>query len=82
MRRRKDITRCVCGSDDSQGTMIQCDTCKVWQHVDCMGLSSIPKYPSLTIGISIDNVGIIIVKNVNQIMSTSNYSSQRVSAVP
>ncbi len=45
MRKRKDITRCVCGTDDADGMMIQCEnsTCRVWQHVDCMGLSNIPK---------------------------------------
>ncbi|GAA5929152.1 uncharacterized protein JCM15063_004067 [Sporobolomyces koalae] len=35
------ITRCVCGDDNeemSSGLMIQCDTCKCWQHGPCVGL--------------------------------------------
>ncbi|PWN40773.1 hypothetical protein IE81DRAFT_342505 [Ceraceosorus guamensis] len=32
-------TRCVCGSpDENVGLMIQCDSCKCWQHCICMGL--------------------------------------------
>ncbi|GAA5910932.1 hypothetical protein JCM5296_000551 [Sporobolomyces johnsonii] len=35
------VTRCVCGDDNeemSSGLMIQCDTCKCWQHGPCVGL--------------------------------------------
>ncbi|KAK4054139.1 Histone deacetylase complex subunit [Microbotryomycetes sp. JL201] len=35
------ITRCVCGDDNeelSSGLMIECDTCKCWQHGPCVGL--------------------------------------------
>ncbi|KAK7053309.1 Histone deacetylase complex subunit [Paramarasmius palmivorus] len=39
------ITRCVCGStgEDDPDTgefMVQCETCKVWQHGFCMGFES------------------------------------------
>uniref|UniRef100_F1KPW9 Histone-lysine N-methyltransferase MLL5 n=1 Tax=Ascaris suum TaxID=6253 RepID=F1KPW9_ASCSU len=38
-------TRCYCGLDHNDEFMIQCDTCKVWQHVKCMGMDRkhIPK---------------------------------------
>ena len=33
------VTRCVCGStDENLGLMIQCETCKSWQHCACMGM--------------------------------------------
>ncbi|GAA5988210.1 hypothetical protein JCM10908_002113 [Rhodotorula pacifica] len=35
------VTRCVCGEDNEEmasGLMIQCDTCKCWQHGPCVGL--------------------------------------------
>ena len=33
------VTRCVCGSaDENVGLMIQCETCKCWQHCVCMGM--------------------------------------------
>jgi len=33
------VTRCVCGStDENLGLMIQCETCKCWQHCSCMGM--------------------------------------------
>ncbi|GAA5948686.1 hypothetical protein JCM3765_004974 [Sporobolomyces pararoseus] len=35
------VTRCVCGDDNeemSSGLMIQCDTCKCWQHGPCVDL--------------------------------------------
>ena len=33
------VTRCVCGStDENLGLMIQCETCKCWQHCACMGM--------------------------------------------
>ncbi|EKM80997.1 hypothetical protein AGABI1DRAFT_127043 [Agaricus bisporus var. burnettii JB137-S8] len=39
------ITRCVCGSNgddeaDAGEFMVQCETCKVWQHGLCMGYES------------------------------------------
>ncbi|WVF68917.1 hypothetical protein IAT40_003691 [Kwoniella sp. CBS 6097] len=34
----KDITRCVCGKEDVDVMMIQCDECNVWQHGECMGI--------------------------------------------
>ncbi|KAJ1565759.1 hypothetical protein HK096_010597 [Nowakowskiella sp. JEL0078] len=35
-----DTTRCVCGKTESFGTMIQCETCDVWQHCECVGLGN------------------------------------------
>ncbi|ORY89694.1 hypothetical protein BCR35DRAFT_156736 [Leucosporidium creatinivorum] len=35
------VTRCVCDEDNddlSSGLMIECDTCKCWQHGPCVGL--------------------------------------------
>ncbi|GAA5844627.1 hypothetical protein JCM9279_002862 [Rhodotorula babjevae] len=35
------VTRCVCGEDNEEmasGLMIQCDTCKCWQHGPCVAL--------------------------------------------
>ncbi|KDQ21769.1 hypothetical protein BOTBODRAFT_26195 [Botryobasidium botryosum FD-172 SS1] len=35
----EEETRCVCGRNDEDiGMMIQCDTCKVWQHGSCVGI--------------------------------------------
>ncbi|KAG0276891.1 hypothetical protein BGZ96_003099 [Linnemannia gamsii] len=31
-------TRCVCEQEHHMGVMIQCETCKVWQHCPCVGL--------------------------------------------
>jgi hypothetical protein len=34
------VTRCPCGdNDDQEGFMIQCETCQVWQHGDCVGVT-------------------------------------------
>jgi len=34
------VTRCVCGENaNTDGYMIQCETCYVWQHGDCVGIS-------------------------------------------
>ncbi|KAJ9049898.1 Histone deacetylase complex subunit, variant 2 [Entomophthora muscae] len=30
------VTRCICGEKKSQGLMIQCKKCKVWQHCICV----------------------------------------------
>ena len=33
-----ESVRCVCGAVDDDGEkMLQCEGCKVWQHVKCMG---------------------------------------------
>lgn len=34
----KDVTRCFCKQQVAEGTMIQCERCFVWQHVQCMEL--------------------------------------------
>ena len=36
---RKDITRCICEMDHSDGYMISCDKCLVWQHLACMEIN-------------------------------------------
>ncbi|KAF9898639.1 hypothetical protein BX616_003786 [Lobosporangium transversale] len=33
-------TRCVCNQQHHEGVMIQCETCKVWQHCPCVGLGN------------------------------------------
>ena len=33
------VTRCVCGSTDAIGVMVQCDSCSVWQHCACVRLN-------------------------------------------
>ncbi|KAF9214974.1 hypothetical protein BGZ59_002579 [Podila verticillata] len=33
-------TRCVCKQQHHEGVMIQCETCKVWQHCPCVGLGN------------------------------------------
>ncbi|GJJ75490.1 hypothetical protein EMPS_07848 [Entomortierella parvispora] len=35
-----DLTRCVCNQQHHEGVMIQCETCKVWQHCSCVGLGN------------------------------------------
>lgn len=35
-----DVIRCICGLYKDEGLMIQCDKCMVWQHCDCMGVST------------------------------------------
>ncbi|KAI8896463.1 hypothetical protein BC833DRAFT_597364 [Globomyces pollinis-pini] len=36
-----EVTRCVCGTTESNSNiMIQCESCSVWQHCDCMNLSA------------------------------------------
>ncbi|XP_053559190.1 histone-lysine N-methyltransferase ASH1L [Bombina bombina] len=35
-----DIIRCICGLYKDEGLMIQCEKCMVWQHCDCMGVTS------------------------------------------
>jgi len=32
----EDIVRCICGTFSEEGEMVQCETCLVWQHSDCM----------------------------------------------
>ncbi|KAJ7377586.1 Histone-lysine N-methyltransferase 2E [Desmophyllum pertusum] len=34
------VTRCICEFDHDDGYMICCDKCSVWQHIECMGISS------------------------------------------
>ncbi|KAM4690045.1 histone-lysine N-methyltransferase ASH1L [Rhinophrynus dorsalis] len=35
-----DIIRCICTLFKDEGLMIQCEKCMVWQHCDCMGVTS------------------------------------------
>ncbi|KAM8920883.1 histone-lysine N-methyltransferase ASH1L [Pelodytes ibericus] len=35
-----DIIRCICGLYKDEGLMIQCEKCMVWQHCDCMAVTS------------------------------------------
>ncbi|KAM9293897.1 LOW QUALITY PROTEIN: histone-lysine N-methyltransferase ASH1L [Gastrophryne carolinensis] len=35
-----DIIRCICGLYKDEGLMIQCEKCMVWQHCDCLGVTS------------------------------------------
>ncbi|KAL0084149.1 hypothetical protein J3Q64DRAFT_1736070 [Phycomyces blakesleeanus] len=32
------VTRCVCGEQHNVGLMVQCESCEVWQHCDCIGM--------------------------------------------
>lgn len=32
----EDVVRCICGTFSEEGEMVQCETCLVWQHTDCM----------------------------------------------
>ncbi|KAJ3196586.1 hypothetical protein HK101_008378 [Irineochytrium annulatum] len=34
------VIRCLCGYDEDDGYTIQCDRCKVWQHLACLGIES------------------------------------------
>lgn len=38
--KEEDIIRCICGLYKDEGLMIQCEKCMVWQHCDCMGMTS------------------------------------------
>ena len=32
----EEVVRCICGTFSEEGEMVQCETCLVWQHSDCM----------------------------------------------
>ncbi|CAD6194770.1 unnamed protein product [Caenorhabditis auriculariae] len=32
-----NAVRCICGSLEEDGDMLQCDTCHFWLHIDCVG---------------------------------------------
>eukprot|EP00049_Salpingoeca_infusionum_P000335 m.39152 g.39152 ORF g.39152 m.39152 type:complete len:1510 (-) comp10283_c0_seq2:554-5083(-) len=32
-------TRCICGFTHDDGDMVCCDTCEVWQHTECFGVT-------------------------------------------
>jgi hypothetical protein len=40
------ITRCICGNAEDEPetgeVMVQCDICRVWQHITCMGIEAPP----------------------------------------
>ena len=31
----EDVIRCLCGDQEEDGFMIQCDSCLTWQHGSC-----------------------------------------------
>ncbi|CAG8454005.1 12715_t:CDS:2 [Ambispora leptoticha] len=35
---RDDMVDCFCGTDDDGGNMVQCDHCRGWLHLECLGL--------------------------------------------
>jgi hypothetical protein len=35
-----DSTRCVCNGGDDGRSMVQCESCNKWLHMDCVGLNS------------------------------------------
>ncbi|XP_046374646.2 PHD finger protein 20-like protein 1 isoform X2 [Haliotis rufescens] len=39
----EEVVNCVCGYDEENGLMIQCDVCLCWQHASCFSI----KYESL-----------------------------------
>lgn len=36
----EDVIRCVCGVEEEEGFMIQCEGCFTWQHAACVGFDS------------------------------------------
>ncbi|XP_076824319.1 uncharacterized protein LOC143470216 [Clavelina lepadiformis] len=36
----EDVIRCICGDEEEQGFMMQCDACLTWQHGACEGVLS------------------------------------------
>lgn len=32
-----DVINCLCGDNREDGTMVECETCKTWQHGYCAG---------------------------------------------
>lgn len=39
--RSEDGTTCLCGEPDEDREMVQCDACRRWYHLDCIGIRSI-----------------------------------------
>ncbi|KAG0085938.1 hypothetical protein BGZ92_008588 [Podila epicladia] len=35
----EEAIKCVCGSTEDEGDFVQCDDCKSWLHLECVGLS-------------------------------------------
>ncbi|XP_046358620.1 histone-lysine N-methyltransferase ASH1L-like [Haliotis rufescens] len=35
----EEVIRCICGIFRDEGLMIMCETCNIWQHCDCVGIS-------------------------------------------
>jgi hypothetical protein len=36
---KDDIIRCICGDDEEDGLMIQCNHCSSWLHCGCINIS-------------------------------------------
>ncbi|KAI8813908.1 hypothetical protein BJ742DRAFT_787855 [Cladochytrium replicatum] len=34
-----EVTRCVCDTTEPSEYMIQCESCEVWQHCECIGIT-------------------------------------------
>lgn len=41
----EDIINCVCGEEEEDGYMLQCESCLTWQHGQCEGIDA-PAEPS------------------------------------
>lgn len=39
------VVRCICGYDHDDGFTVQCDTCFVWQHANCVGYFTTNQIP-------------------------------------
>lgn len=38
----EDVIKCPCGQYKDEGLMVQCEKCHIWQHGDCVGLTTPP----------------------------------------
>nr|CAB3264830.1 uncharacterized protein zf(c2h2)-137 [Phallusia mammillata] len=49
----EDIIQCVCGDEEEEGFMIQCESCLTWQHAVCEGISPPPGTDSTQSGVKL-----------------------------